>query len=161
MASRRRSPPIEPPWLAESPPRPQMSAMDKAKDDEAQIVEAELTQLPVDPQKLAADKQTVEEGFWTKIRRTLGRIPFSQEAVAAYYCAVDEETPAYVRAVLLAALAYFVVPADVIPDFIAGLGFTDDASVLLTAITAIGGNLKPRHHEQARAFLERESVPSD
>lgn len=138
-----------------------MDAMDKEKDADEPIVEAELTQLPVDPQKLAADRQTVEEGFWTKIRRTLGRIPFSEQAVAAYYCAIDPKTPGYVRAVLFGALAYFVVPADVIPDFIAGLGFTDDASVLLTAISAVGGNLKPRHYEQARAFLERESVPSD
>jgi len=133
-----------------------MGAMDK---DE--YVTAELTQLPVDPEKLARDRRTVEEGFWKKIRRTLGRIPFSEEAAAAYYCAVDTETPGYVRAVLLAALAYFVVPTDVIPDFIAGLGFTDDASVMLTAITAIGGHLKPRHHEQARAFLEREKAPAD
>ncbi len=133
-----------------------MNAMDSEDH-----IQAELTQLPVDPKKLAADRKTVEEGFWTKIRRTLGRIPFAEEAVAAYYCAVDEKTPAYVRAVLLAALAYFVVPADVIPDFIAGLGFTDDASVLLTAITAIGGHLKPRHHELARAFFEREASSAD
>ena len=133
-----------------------MNAMDREEH-----IEAELTQLPVDPKKLAADQKTVEEGFWTKIRRTLSRIPFAEEAVAAYYCAVDAETPGYVRAVLLAALAYFVVPADVIPDFIAGLGFTDDASVLLTAITAVGGHLKPRHHEQARTFLARESSSAD
>lgn len=126
--------------------------------EDKDLVEAELMQLPVDPAKLAADQKTVEEGFWTKIRRTLGRIPFAEEAVAAYYCAIDEKTPGYVRAVLLAALAYFVVPTDVIPDFVAGLGFTDDASVLLTAITAIGGHLKPHHHEKARAFLERESA---
>ena len=123
--------------------------------------ERDLAQLPVDPEKLARDQRTVEQGFWQKIRRTLGRIPFSEEAVAAYYCAVDAETPGYVRAVLLAALAYFVIPTDVIPDFIAGLGFTDDASVLLTAISAVGGNLKPRHRDQARAFLEREQAPAD
>ena len=129
--------------------------------DNDDIVEAELTQLPVDPEKLARDQRTVEDGFWKKIRRTLGRIPFSEEAMAAYYCAVDAETPGYVRAVLLGALAYFVVPADVIPDVIAGLGFTDDASVMLTAIAAVGGHLKPRHHAQARSFLERESAPAD
>jgi uncharacterized membrane protein YkvA (DUF1232 family) len=124
-------------------------------------LEAELTQLPVDAEKLARDRETVETGFWQKVRRTLGRIPFSEDAVAAYYCAVDSETPGYVRAVLLGALAYFVIPTDVIPDVIAGLGFTDDASVLLTALSAVGGNLKPHHRDQARAFLEREHAPAE
>jgi uncharacterized membrane protein YkvA (DUF1232 family) len=37
---------------------------------------------------------------------------------------------------LLAALAYFILPFDFIPDMIPGLGFTDDAAVL-TAVFAL------------------------
>jgi len=127
-------------------------------DEDTDSVRAELTQLPVDPAKLARDEATVERGFWSKLRRVFGRIPFAEDAVAAYFCAVDPTTPRYVRAVLLAALAYFVIPSDVIPDFVAGLGFTDDASVLLTAITAVGGHLTPRHRARARAFLDSETA---
>ena len=112
-----------------------------------------LAGLPVDAAKLAREERLVRDGFWRKPKRALGRIPFAEEAVAAFYCAADPQTPTYVRAVLIGALAYFIVPADVIPDVIAGLGFTDDASVLLTALSAVGGHLKPHHHDQARAFF--------
>lgn len=123
------------------------------------------TPLPVS-QSLAvipksSDGRAVERGFWRKIRRTAGKVPFIDEAVSAYYCAVDAKTPMRVRGVLLAALAYFVMPADVIPDFIAGLGFTDDASVFLAAITAVGGHVKDRHRDKARAFLEKPAPPPD
>jgi uncharacterized membrane protein YkvA (DUF1232 family) len=96
-----------------------------------------------------------ERRFWAKLRRTLARIPFAEDLVAAYYCALDRDTPGYVRAVLFGALAYFILPADVVPDFLAGLGFTDDASVLAAAIAAVGRHLEPRHRAQARERLER------
>lgn len=123
------------------------------------------TPLPVS-QSLAVvprpnDARAVERGFRRKIRRTAGKVPFIKEAVSAYYCAVDAKTPMRVRGVLLAALAYFVMPADVIPDFIAGLGFTDDASVFLAAITAVGGHVKDRHRDKAREFLEKPAPPPD
>ena len=96
-----------------------------------------------------------ERRFWTKLRRGLARIPFAEDLVAAYYCALDRDTPGYVRAVLFGALAYFVLPTDMVPDFLAGLGFTDDASVIAAAIAAVGRHLAPRHREQARRKLDQ------
>jgi uncharacterized membrane protein YkvA (DUF1232 family) len=96
-----------------------------------------------------------EKRFWTKLRRVVAGIPFAEDLVAAYYCALDRDTPGYVRATLLGAVAYFVLPTDVVPDFLAGLGFTDDATVIAAAIAAVGRHLHPRHREQARQRLER------
>ena len=96
-----------------------------------------------------------EKRFWTKLRRVVARVPFAEDLVAAYYCALDRDTPGYVRAVLFGALAYFLLPTDMVPDFLAGLGFTDDASVIAAAIAAVGSHLGPRHREQARERLER------
>jgi uncharacterized membrane protein YkvA (DUF1232 family) len=56
---------------------------------------------------------------------------------------------------MLAALAYFVMPVDAIPDIVAGLGFTDDAAVFAALMAVIGRNLKPRHREAAKRDLER------
>ena len=114
----------------------------------------ELAGLAPDEEKMARDEQVVKTGFWRKVRSTLGKVPFTEDAVAAYYCATDRNTPAYVKAVLMGAIAYFVIPADVIPDFIVGLGFTDDAAVLMAALSAIRGHLKPEHRSCARDFLE-------
>jgi uncharacterized membrane protein YkvA (DUF1232 family) len=96
-----------------------------------------------------------EQRFWRKVRRVVARIPFAEDLLAAYFCAVDRNTPAYVRAVLCGALAYFILPADMVPDVLAPLGFTDDASVIAAAIAAIGGHLQPAHRDAARASLGR------
>jgi uncharacterized membrane protein YkvA (DUF1232 family) len=95
-----------------------------------------------------------ERRFWRKLRRVIARIPFAEDLVAAYYCAVDPETPAYVRAVLLGAVAYFILPIDMVPDILAGLGFTDDASVLAAALAAVGRHLQPKHRLRAKASLD-------
>ena len=107
----------------------------------------------VNRQKLEADEAVVRGGFRRKVRATIGRVPFVEDAVAAFYCAVDGGTPLYVKAVLMGAIAYFITPTDVIPDFIAAMGYTDDAAVLMAALRAVGSNLKPHHRERARRFL--------
>lgn len=102
-----------------------------------------------------ASEPPEEKRFWKKLKRVLSRVPFAEDLVAAYYCAVDPETPGYVRAVLLGAVAYFVLPIDMIPDVLAGLGFTDDASVLAAAVAAVGRHLRPQHRQRAKLALER------
>ncbi|MGE0005159.1 MAG: YkvA family protein [Parvibaculaceae bacterium] len=104
---------------------------------------------------LTSNEQTVRTGFWPKLARVFAAIPFAEDALAAYYCAFDRATPLKVKGVLLGALAYFVLPLDAVPDFLLGLGFTDDMAVLLTAIGMIRGHLRPEHYERARATLER------
>ncbi len=105
------------------------------------------------------DRDTVEKNFWPKFRRFAARIPFAEDLLAAYYAALDPLTPRRVRAVLLAALAYFVVPTDMIPDFIVGVGFTDDAAVLATALGALAEHIRPRHREHARSTLAEIEAP--
>lgn len=117
--------------------------------------------LPADPRQFQRDKARVEKGFCAKVRRTLGRVPFLEEAVAAYYCAVDRETPTQVKAILMGALAYFVLPADMIPDFIAWLGFADDAAVLAMAIRSVEPHIKERHRHRARAAIGAEAAGAD
>ena len=116
----------------------------------------DLDDRNVDHDKLRADVALVNQGFWDKLRKTLGRVPFIEDALAAYYCATDGKTPMFVKAVLMGALAYFIIPYDVIPDFIPGLGFTDDAAILATAISAVRSALRPEHFDAARAFLKQE-----
>lgn len=96
-----------------------------------------------------------EASLFAKLRRFAARLPFAEDVVAAYYCAMDSATPTYVRAVLLGAVTYFVLPADLLPDVLVGVGFTDDASVIAAAIAAVGRYLEPRHRASARAALER------
>lgn len=111
--------------------------------------------VPYDADKLKRDSARVEGGFLNKLRRSVRRLPFIEDLVAAYYCAVDPATPMQVKAVLFGALACFVLPVDLLPDFIAWFGFTDDAAVLYAAIRAVAPHIKDAHREQAKDAIDR------
>ena len=111
------------------------------------------------PSVIHTNDRIVRAGLLTKVRRVAGFIPFAEDLVAAYYCALDSRTPIRVRGVLLAALAYFVLPIDIVPDFIAGLGFTDDATVIAAAIGIVSGYIKNPHRDDARRFLFKAPLP--
>ena len=104
-----------------------------------------------DESDLVRNEETVRRNFWHKARRTLGRVPFTEDAVAAFYCASDRATPLPIRATLFGALAYFVLPFDAIPDLLLGLGFTDDAAIMVAAFTAARMHITEDHRARARA----------
>jgi uncharacterized membrane protein YkvA (DUF1232 family) len=81
-------------------------------------------------------------------------LPFAEDLLAAYYCAFDRETPLPVKAALVGALAYFVLPVDAIPDVLPVLGFTDDAAVLATAIKLVSSHIRPEHRAAAKDKLD-------
>lgn len=125
-------------------------AMNKATINEAKI-DAVLAAGAKGGQE--SHERRVRSGFWRAVARAAGRVPFMEDLVAAYYAALDPKTPTRVRGTLLAALAYFVMPVDLVPDFVAAIGFTDDVAVLMAAITAVQGHIKPHHHQKARQAL--------
>jgi uncharacterized membrane protein YkvA (DUF1232 family) len=102
----------------------------------------------------------VRHDFWRKATRVAARLPFAEDLLAAYYCAFDQATPAHVKAALLGALAYFVLPFDFMPDILPLLGFADDAAVLLTAVRMVAAHLRPEHRAAARDALARMREPS-
>lgn len=95
----------------------------------------------------------VRDNLGAKVRRALGRVAFLREAMAAYYCARDPNTPTRVKAAVLAALAYFIMPADVIPDLIAVLGYTDDATVFWAAYRFVRPYITQAHRDKAAGYL--------
>jgi len=97
----------------------------------------------------------ISRDIWSKLTRVLPRIPFAEDLLSAYYCAMDAQTPLHVKATLAGALAYFILPIDGIPDMILGLGFTDDAAVLALAIRSVASNISDIHREAARSALQR------
>jgi uncharacterized membrane protein YkvA (DUF1232 family) len=103
----------------------------------------------------ARNEERVRRDFWRKAARVAAKLPFAEDLLAAYYCAFDQTTPFQVRAALVGALAYFVLPFDFVPDVLPLLGFTDDAAILLTALRMVAGHLRPEHRDAARVALER------
>lgn len=105
------------------------------------------------PMGIEPSRKRTKRKFLPKLLRVAGRIPFADDLAAAYYAAIDPATPKKAKAVLFAALGYFVVPSDMVPDVIAGLGFTDDATVLATALSIVGTQVRERHRKSARRLL--------
>jgi uncharacterized membrane protein YkvA (DUF1232 family) len=101
-----------------------------------------------------ANRASVVAGFWRALRRAAARVPFAPELAAAYYCALDPRTPFRVRATLLAALAYFVLPSDAVPDLLPLLGLTDDIAVLTTVLGMTAAHVSDEHRAKARETLE-------
>src|SRR3954466_7523194 len=90
------------------------------------------------PHVVRLNEQRVARGFWPKMRKVVARVPFASEALAVWFCAKDDETPVAAKGMMFAALAYFVLPTDAIPDFIAGIGYTDDAAVFAALLGLVG-----------------------
>ena len=114
-----------------------------------------LSRAEMDAMRRAArDEAGVLSDAWAMLRRIGRRLPFAQDALAAYFCAIDPQTDRRVKLTLAGALAYFVMPIDLIPDFLPLVGFTDDAAVIAAALAAVSRSIRPEHREQARRSLD-------
>jgi uncharacterized membrane protein YkvA (DUF1232 family) len=112
--------------------------------------------LPGDGDEQERQTRRVKKRFWPVLKRAMRQVPFSRDLVAAYYCAFDPRTPMKVRGILLAALAYFVLPLDGIPDVLMLVGFSDDIAVLTAAFAAIRGHIRDDHYVAADKALAEE-----
>jgi uncharacterized membrane protein YkvA (DUF1232 family) len=108
-----------------------------------------------------ANEAHVRAGFWPKLRATAGSIPFAEDVLAAYYCALDRNTPLAARATLWGALAYFVLPFDLAPDYLPIIGFADDAAALTAAMRMIASHMKPEHRQAAKRKLDKMAGTAD
>lgn len=112
------------------------------------------------PEDASEKERRIRDRFWPTVKRALRQVPFMHEVVAAYYAMLDPLTPLGARLTLIGALAYFVSPFDLVPDFILAIGFLDDASVLLAAISAVRNSIKDEHREAARRALAETEGPA-
>jgi uncharacterized membrane protein YkvA (DUF1232 family) len=126
-----------------------------------------LTELwkkaPVNPEDYVGhdstrNEETVREGFVAKAKRYLNRLPLAHETAAMYFCMLDPKTPLWVKGTAAAALAYFVLPLDAVPDLMPLVGLSDDASVLAAAITAVSAHVTDEHRRRAREWMAHEHL---
>jgi uncharacterized membrane protein YkvA (DUF1232 family) len=68
-----------------------------------------------------------------------------------YYVIQSPEISKGDKATIIGALGYFILPLDLLPDFIPVLGFTDDLSAILLALHAVWKNITPDVKAKASA----------
>lgn len=91
--------------------------------------------------------------FWAKVRKFASRVPFATDAVAMFYAMRDRKTPTKDRLFIYAVLIYWLLPFDLIPDFLAGIGQLDDFGAISLALMSVRRSVTPAHREKARAVL--------
>ena len=93
--------------------------------------------------------------IWNKFQRnavTIGR-KLAEVGLTLWFCMTDKKTPLRIRLIILAALAYFLSPLDIIPDFIPGVGYFDDMGVLIWTTILVATHITPKHRAKARETI--------
>lgn len=76
-------------------------------------------------------------------------------ALTLFYCLQDRDTPTWAKGVIVGALGYLILPIDMIPDIIPGVGYGDDWGALVAAIGTVAAYIKDEHKAKAGAQLNR------
>ncbi len=97
-----------------------------------------------------------DETFWAKVARFAKRAgrEVVEKALWLHFAAQDEKTPLWAKTTMYGALAYFILPTDMIPDVIPGVGFTDDLGALAAAVTTVAVYITPTVKMKATEQIE-------
>ena len=85
------------------------------------------------------EKAYSEGGFWRKVKNVAKKAGAEvvYNALLLFYALKSDKVSLNEKAMIVGALGYFILPVDLIPDFIPALGFTDDAAVLLYLVRTL------------------------
>jgi uncharacterized membrane protein YkvA (DUF1232 family) len=108
-----------------------------------------------EPKPLIALERAVRRRLWQWLRGLAASLPFAQEVLAAYFCAVDPRTPIGIKLSLLGTLAGFLMPQRLIPKVLRSLVVGGDVAVLLGALQSFVTHIRPEHRTRARLFIIR------
>ncbi|MCR9500916.1 YkvA family protein [Vibrio vulnificus] len=86
--------------------------------------------------------------LWKKLKQVKGVEGVVVKALLLFVVLRDDGTPAWVKGVVVVALAYFINPVD--PLGVDPLILADDLAVLSSAIATVSSDITPQHHHQAR-----------
>ena len=105
------------------------------------------------------DGVTLDQNLLLRLLRRVGRT-VARPALECLELLLDGATPYQVRLTMLAALAYLLLPLDLIPDFIPAAGFSDDLVALTALLGLCGRHLTPAIRERAQRRLDAWIPPS-
>lgn len=110
-----------------------------AKQEAEQVMESDRASKSLIEQvlKLLGDKRVQRE-----IGKFFDNLKILFEMFKAYLKGVYKEIPWQTITMIVAALVYFVSPIDVIPDFILGVGYADDAVVITFVFKSVNDDIQ-------------------
>lgn len=93
-----------------------------------------------------------EDDLFSKISKFASKagVKTIHYALILYHLVVKNYNP-----VAIGALGYFILPIDVVPDFVLGIGYVDDVSVLLFALSHLASQITPDIKKAAKKDLKK------
>jgi len=109
------------------------------------------------------EKYYDENNFLTKLRKLVFRL--GEEVVIhvlmLWFLLLSGKVPLKTRLLIMAALGYLVMPADLVSDFIPALGFTDDVAFLTYAFNQTSRYMDESIRKKAVEKLQRWIAPGE
>ena len=93
----------------------------------------------------------VEDNLWGKLEKTGKRISFAKDILALYKYMRDPFVKWYRKSIVVAALIYFIIPIDTIPDLTPLFGYLDDLGVITALLKYLGSELMSYYPSGYRA----------
>ncbi len=122
-----------------------MNYEDYIKDDEVLFDDVgDLDELDFggkSEEDVEEDMEYVDENLWAKLEKGGKKISFARDIVALYNFMKDPLVRWHRKAIVIAALIYFIVPIDTIPDLTPFFGYLDDLGVITALLKYLGSEL--------------------
>ena len=102
-------------------------------------------------------KHYSDASFWDKLKRVakLAGMKVVYPALLLQYMMKSETVSLKTKLIISAALGYFILPIDFIPDFAPIIGFADDLGVLLLILRQMAVHITPEIRKNAREHLQK------
>jgi uncharacterized membrane protein YkvA (DUF1232 family) len=117
---------------------------DISEIEEHDYMEDTLNDLRMDYEtqdKFDEGKDYIDENFWAKVERVGHKLSFTKDLKALYNYFTDNSIAWYRKSIVVAALIYFIVPIDAMPDIAPLIGYLDDLGVITAVIKYLGSEL--------------------
>lgn len=101
------------------------------------------------------EKEYSESELWKKIGEVakMAGLRVIYYVLLLYYSLQSDSVTLKEKALIIGALGYFILPVDLVPDFIIGLGYGDDAAALVAVVKMLE-NLNDDIKAQAKNKLK-------
>lgn len=98
-----------------------------------------------------------DDKFWSKLARAFKKagIKVVYAALVLFYSLQDPRISKRDKLLILGALGYFILPLDLIPDFLPAVGFSDDLAALLLAVYKVRQCITPEVKDKAETKLHQ------
>lgn len=98
-----------------------------------------------------------EKKLWAKTK-SVG-LGIGKDIIYKIFCLFfvmrKKEVPTWVKVTAASALGYFIVPVDTVPDFIVGLGYTDDVALITSAFVTLNSYIDDEIKSQAEEAFSK------